>query len=196
MATLTIPLFPLHSVLFPGGPLVLRIFEPRYLDMVSCCLKDESGFGVVLIREGREVGEAPQVYEVGTFGHISYWEQRKDGLLGITVTGERRFRILQTAVQPNQLMTAEVELLSTLPARPLPKQHTPLASLLQRILDELAHPYITLERHYDDAEWVGGRLAELLPLDLALKQRLLQEDDPLLRLARLKAILDGQEGRR
>lgn len=193
MATLTIPLFPLHSVLFPGGPLVLRIFEPRYLDMVSRCLKDESGFGVVLIREGREVGETPQIYEVGTFGHISYWEQRKDGLLGITVTGERRFRILQTAVQPNQLMTAEVELLPALPARLLPKQHTSLASLLQRILGELEHPYTTLERHYDDAEWVGGRLAELLPLDLVQKQRLLQEEDPLLRLERLAAILAGQQ---
>jgi len=192
MATLTIPLFPLHSVLFPGGPLALRIFESRYLDMVSHCLKEESGFGVVLIREGREVGEAPLVYEIGTLGRISDWEQRKDGLLGITVTGEQRFRILETAVQPNQLMTAEVALLPTPPARELPKQYATLASLLQRILDELHHPYAALERHYDDAEWVGGRLAELLPLDLAQKQRLLQEDDPLVRLERLGAILAGQ----
>jgi len=192
VGTRTIPLFPLHSVLFPGGPLALRIFESRYLDMVSRCLRDEDGFGVVLIREGREVGEVPQVYNVGTFGCISYWEQRKDGLLGITVTGEQRFRILDTAVQPDQLMVAEVELLPTISARPLPKQHQPLAKMLQRILDELPHPYLTIERHYEDTEWVGGRLAELLPFELTLKQRLLQEADPLVRLELLKEILDGQ----
>jgi len=192
MTRRTIPLFPLHSVLFPGGPLALRIFEPRYLDMVSRCLRDEDGFGVVLIRDGREVGEVPEVYEVGTFGCISFWEQRKDGLLGITVTGEHRFRILQTEVQPDQLLMAEVERLPATPAQPLPKQHQPLAQLLQRILDELPHPYLTLERRYEDAEWVGGRLAELLPFDLVLKQRLLQEADTLLRLELLKQILDAQ----
>lgn len=192
MATRTIPLFPLHSVLFPGGPLALRIFESRYLDMVSRCLRDEDGFGVVLIRDGREVGEVPEVYGVGTFGYISDWEQRKDGLLGITVTGERRFRILNTTVRPDRLMMAEVEMLPAQETRPLPKQHAPLAKMLQRMLDELPHPYLTLERRYEDAEWVGGRLAELLPFDLVLKQRLLQEADPLVRLELLKEILDGQ----
>jgi len=192
MTTQSIPLFPLHSVLFPGGPLALRIFESRYLDMVSRCLRDESGFGVVLIREGREVGEVPQFYEVGTYGYIRYWAQRKDGLLGITVTGERRFRILETSVQPDRLIIAEVDMLPSAPAQPLPKQYAPLAKQLQRILDELSHPYLTLERHYEDAEWVGGRLAEVLPLELVLKQRLLQEEDPLVRLEQLKEILEGQ----
>lgn len=193
MGALTIPLFPLHSVLFPGGPLALRVFETRYLDMVSRCLREDSGFGVVLIREGREVGDAPQVYNIGTLGRISFWEQRKDGLLGITVIGEQRFRILETTVQPSLLMTAEVELLPSASARPLPKAHVPLASLLQRILDELEHPYINLERRYDDAEWVGARLVELLPLDLAQKQRLLQEDDPLSRLEKLEALLASKK---
>lgn len=192
MATRTIPLFPLHSVLFPGGPLALRIFESRYLDMVSRCLRDEDGFGVVLIRDGREVGEVPEVYEVGTFGCISDWEQRKDGLLGITMMGEQRFRIQETTVRPDQLMMAEVEMLPAVETRPLPKQYASLAKLLQRMLDELPHPYLTLERRYEDAEWVGGRLAELLPFDLVLKQRLLQEGDPLVRLEQLKEILDGQ----
>lgn len=189
MARLSIPLFPLHSVLFPGGPLVLRVFESRYLDMVSHCLREGSGFGVVLIREGQEVGEAPQIYDIGTVGRITDWEQRKDGLLGITVTGGARFRILETAVQPNKLMTGEVELLSMAPKRELPRTYAPMAALLKRMLDELGHPYATLERHYDDAEWVGGRLVELLPFDLAQKQRLLQEDDPLQRLVRLEGML-------
>jgi Lon protease-like protein len=192
MSTLTIPLFPLNSVLFPGGPLPLRIFEPRYLDMVSRCLKEGSGFGVVLIRDGDEVGEVPQIYDVGTFGRISYWEQRSDGLLGITVTGEQRFRILHSMVQPSRLIEAEVTLLPLSPPQPLPKRHAALATLLQRILDEMEPPHLILERDYANADWVSGRLVELLPLDPAIKQRLLQEDDPLRRLDRLAEVLGSQ----
>lgn len=191
MTRKTIPIFPLHSVLFPGGPLALRIFEARYLDMVSRCLRDESGFGVVLIREGKEVGEAADVFDIGTLGQISYWEQRKDGLLGITVTGEQRFRILQSEVQDNQLRIAEVELLPNTGFMPLPDEYHHMVTLLNKILDELGHPYITLTRQYDDAGWVGARLAELLPLELEHKQRLLQMDDPLQRLERISELLAG-----
>jgi len=191
MTRKTIPIFPLHSVLFPGGPLALRIFEARYLDMVSRCLRDESGFGVVLIRGGKEVGKAADVFDVGTLGQISYWEQRKDGLLGITVTGEQRFRILESEVQANQLRIAEVELLPNTGTMPLPEAYQHLATLLARILDELGHPYITLTRQYDDAEWVGARLAELLPLELEQKQRLLQLDDTLQRLERISELVAG-----
>lgn len=187
-----IPIFPLHSVLFPGGPLALRIFEARYLDMVSRCLRDESGFGVALIREGHEVGEAAEVYEVGTLGRISYWEQRQDGLLGITLTGEQRFRIIDSEVTGNQLRIAEVELLENLGTVALPEKYQHLASLLERILGELGHPYLTMTRDYQNAEWVGARLSELLPLELVQKQRLLQEEDPLRRLARLEESLKGQ----
>jgi Lon protease-like protein len=191
MTRKTIPIFPLHSVLFPGGPLALRIFEARYLDMVSRCLRDESGFGVVLIREGKEVGKAADVFDIGTLGQISYWEQRKDGLLGITVTGEQRFRILESEVQANQLRIAEVELLPNTGPAPLPEAYQHLATLLERILDELGHPYITLTRQYGDAEWVGARLAELLPLELEQKQRLLQMDDSLQRLERISELVAG-----
>jgi uncharacterized protein len=188
----TLPIFPLHSVLLPGGPLALRIFEPRYLDMVSRCLRDESGFGVALIRDGEEVGPAAEVYGVGTLVGISYWEQRKDGLLGITVRGERRFRIHDTTVQNNQLRFAEVELLSEEEALPLPGEYRHMATMLQRILDNLSHPYITLPRNYDDATWVTGRLIELLPLELALKQRLLQIDGPMQRLEMLSGLLAAE----
>ncbi|MCW8828972.1 MAG: LON peptidase substrate-binding domain-containing protein [Gammaproteobacteria bacterium] len=192
----TIPIFPLHSVLFPGGPLALRIFEARYLDMVSRCLREESGFGVALIREGHEVGQAAEVYEVGTLGRISYWEQRKDGLLGITLKGERRFRILDSEVAENQLLVAEVELLPNPPAVPLPEKYQHLAGLLGRMLTELDQPYSSLVRELDNAEWVGARLAELLPLELVQKQRLLLEEDPLRRLERLEDHLAGQLGLR
>ncbi len=189
MNTLNIPLFPLHTVLFPGGPLALRIFEPRYLDMVSRCLRQESGFGVVLIRNGSEVGTVPEVYDVGTLGHISYWEQRGDGLLGVTFTGEQRFRILKQAIEPDQLMIAEVELLPNEPFIAVPPTYQELVDMLLRILGEMGHPYVTMPKAYDDSAWVGARLVELLPLELEQKQRLLQLNDPLERLVKLQALI-------
>jgi uncharacterized protein len=194
MSRRSMPIFPLHSVLLPGGPMALRIFEPRYLDMVSRCLRDESGFGVALIREGQEVGPAAEVYGVGTLVGISYWEQRKDGLLGITVRGEQRFKILDSEVQENQLRIAEVELLPEEEELPLPGEYRHMVLMLQRILDDLSHPYITLPRRYDDAAWVAGRLIELLPLELALKQRLLQMDGPLQRLEMISGLLISDSG--
>ncbi len=189
MSRLTIPIFPLHSVLFPGGPLALRIFEPRYLDMVSRCLKEDSGFGVCLIKEGSEVGAVAEVYNVGTLGRITYWHQRTDGLLGVTVCGEQRFRILERRVEPDQLLVAEVELLSNDPPQEIPKIYNGLVVMLRGIIDELDHPYIKMPRHYDDAGWVSARLVELLPLQQSQKQRLLQEYDPLRRLEVLQALM-------
>ncbi len=193
MSRLTIPLFPLHTVLFPGGVLPLRIFEPRYLDMVSECMRRDSGFGVCLIREGREVGEAALTYDVGTLVSISYFDRRPDGLLGITADGKARFRILSSEVLPNQLIRAEVELLAVEAPTPLPAEAWPLQELLRNILDQLDFPYAKLERRFDDACWVGARLAELLPFKLTAKQYLLQMDDPLERLERLRAMLDSND---
>src|SRR3569623_49234 len=115
---LHLPLFPLNSVLFPGGVLPLRIFEPRYMEMVSVCMKEQSGFGVSLILSGKEVGEAATTYEVGTLVNIIDWDQRDDGLLGITVQGQQRFRIHATNVRSSQLVMAEVELLDEAAALP------------------------------------------------------------------------------
>ncbi len=173
-----IPLFPLHTVLFPGGPLALRIFEPRYLDMISRCLRDESGFGVALIRQGREVGEAAQTHDIGTLARITYWESRPDGLLGITIRGERRFRIHSTRVMPDQLVMAEVTYLPEAETEILPPRFAPLAEMLRGIFEELDHPYVTLPRRYEDAAWIAGRLAEILPLPRSRKQQLLESGDP------------------
>ncbi|WP_455218077.1 LON peptidase substrate-binding domain-containing protein, partial [Kaarinaea lacus] len=98
MSTLTIPIFPLHAVLFPGGTLPLRIFEPRYLEMVSTCMKENKGFGVCLIREGSEVGKAANTYDTGTLSEICYFNQQSDGLLGITAKGVQRFKIVSSEV--------------------------------------------------------------------------------------------------
>lgn len=189
----TIPLFPLNTVLFPGGVLPLRIFEPRYLDMVSNCLRTETGIGVILIKEGSEVGNAARPHEIGTMASICYWNKRKDGLLGVTLRGEKRFRVMSQTVEPSQLIVAEVELLPDETATPVIDEYRHLVDLLQQIINQLEPPYTTMPTHYGDAGWVSARLVELLPLQLSKKQLLLQMDDPLERLAELSASLQEKK---
>jgi len=193
MSTITIPLFPLHAVLFPGGTLPLRIFEPRYLDMISSCMKRDQGFGVCLIRDGSEVGNAADTYEVGTLSDICYFNQQADGLLGITAHGQQRFKIHSQEVQANQLTLAEVTLLENEQTCALPKQFSRATETLQRLLEQLGYPFIKMEKKYDDASWVSSRLAELLPIRLEQKQYFLQLDDPLQRLERLTALMDEMD---
>lgn len=187
-----LPLFPLHSVLFPGGLLPLRIFETRYLDMVRDCLRNDTGFAVCAIESGQEVGPAPNIHRLGTLARIADWNQRDDGLLGIVARGEQRLRILDYAVAGNGLLVGEVELLDAEePVRPLPGDYGRLRDLLQRMLEQLGGPYGALVTAYDDAGWVGARLSELLPLPSARKQQLFEMDDPLRRLDELLAFLGG-----
>ncbi len=173
---MTIPLFPLNAVLFPGGVLPLRIFEPRYLDMVSDCMKTDGKIGVVLIASGEEAGQAAQVHDVGTLAHISYWHKRSDGMLGITLTGEQRFQILSTTVHSNQLTVADITLLDA-PAIAPTAVNAQLVALLKQIMARLEPPYTTMTMHYDDANWVTARLVELLPLSLHDKQQMLLMSD-------------------
>ncbi len=187
--TLDIPLFPLHTVLFPGGALPLRVFEPRYLDMISGCLKNETSFGICLISEGKETGKAAESFEYGTLASISYWQQLPDGLLGVTVRGEQRFQILSHDVGKNQLTTAKVELIENEPVVKLPARFNVLTGMVKEMLEEMGHPYTTLPKHYDQASWLGYRLAELLPISLVQRQYFLQLNDPIERLERLSAIL-------
>lgn len=168
-----IPLFPLDAVLFPGGALPLRIFEPRYLDMVSDCMKSESGIGVILIEDGHEAGAAAKVHEFGTISYISYWHKRNDGMLGITLTGKQRFRVLSTEVKSNQLTVAEVELLPNIEQSKKEHNAEQLIKLLKKIIAQLEPPYTTMTKFYDDLDWVSARLIELLPLKLKDKQKML-----------------------
>jgi len=179
-------LFPLNTVLFPGGLLPLKIFEARYLDLISDCMKNNREFGVCLIRKGHEVGEAAEVHSIGTCVSIVDWDQRRDGLLGVLVHGDRRFRILETRVLPSGLMMAEVEYLEREQQSVLPEEFRSLSDMLKRIMTELGAPYDRLAIHYDLAGEVVARLAELLPLELSIKQQLLEMDDPLSRLFALR----------
>lgn len=192
MSELRIPLFPLSAILFPGGVLPLRVFEPRYLDMISASMKNTSPFGVALILEGSETGPAT-TYDVGTLVNIDYFHQREDGLLGVTVRGERRFRIKNREVQPDQLILATVEMLPPETSAQLPTQFRTLAEMLGGIIRQMGQPFVRLVPQYDDAGWVGSRLTELLPIGPQQKQYFLQLDDPVQRLERLEELLKTLE---
>ena len=176
-----IALFPLNMVLFPGGPLPLRIFETRYVDMVRRCMREGASFGVVLIREGREVGPA-ETFDVGTLADIVDFHQLSDGLLGLSCVGRQRFRIRSRHIQADGLNLAEVDRLQPETAVPVPARHSRLAELLKNVLPQLGEVYEGIEMRPDDAAWVGYRLAEILPIPLADKQRVLELDDPIQRL--------------
>ncbi len=191
----TLPLFPLNTVLFPGGPLRLRIFEPRYLDMVSRCLREESGFGVALIVAGREAGGPAQTVEIGTLARIVDFEQLDDGLLGITARGERRFRIVHSHQESDGLHVCQVEWRDEEPRAEVPPQNAVLAELLQRALEQIGEAYGEFTPAYEDATWVGMRLAELLPLVAIERQQMLELNDGPERLQWLQSRLNILETR-
>ncbi len=187
MALTDIPLFPLSSVLFPGAPLNLRIFELRYLDLVRECSRNASGFGVCLILDGAEVGEPALPAAVGTLARITDFFTLPDGLLGISAEGGERFQVNATRVRDNGLMQGEVRFWPPEPVVEVPPEHGLLATILERLLDQIGTAYAKVDRAcFDDASWVGFRLGELLPLEQSEKQHLLQLTDPLRRLAQLQ----------
>lgn len=186
---ITIPLFPLNTVLFPEGVLQLRIFEPRYLDMVTEVMRSDSPFGVCLISRGQEVGEPAHCHDIGTLARIRDWDQSDSGLLRITVQGGNRFHIRARRVRPNQLLEGEVELLDENGDEELPVEYQLISDLLRQIGDRFKLPHLAAEEKYLDAGWVGCRLAEVLPLALPDKQQLLETDDPVQRLRQLQRML-------
>jgi len=182
-----IPLFPLSAVLFPGGPLNLRIFERRYLDLVRDCSRSGSGFGVCLILEGREVGEPALPAAIGTLARITDFCTLPDGLLGISAEGGERFQVASTRVRSDGLVHGEVRFWPEEPEIPIPPEHGLLATILERLVEQIGGALAKVERaRFDDASWVGFRLAELLPLAQPEKQLLLQMTDPLQRLEQLQ----------
>src|SRR5262245_37368617 len=185
-----IPLFPLDTVLFPGGSLPLRIFETRYIDLVKSCLRNDTGFGVVLILAGKEAGGPAQTCDVGTYARIIDFSQQPDGLLGIHALGERRFRIVERRQARDGLNLAQVEWLPPERDIALPAEYAELLPALDTALDRMGEPHSTRERRPKDAGWVSGRLAEILPVPVLHKQHCLVLDDPMERLRYLRPMFE------
>jgi Lon protease-like protein len=177
-----IPLFPLKSVLFPGGHLALKVFEKRYLDMSADCLKNETPFGICLILKGEEVGAPAEPYSVGTLAHVTSWDMEQLGILQLGVRGGRRFRILERHAEADGLQRARVRLLPEPDAMPVPEAQAALLPILRKIADDLGPEKMPLPHGWNDAAWVGYRLTEVMPVQLLAKQKLLELDDAVSRL--------------
>jgi len=182
----TLGLFPLHSVLLPGATLSLRVFEPRYLDLVRECSRDSRGFGVCLILIGDETGLPATPAKFGTQARIEDFATGSDGLLHLRIRGGRRFRVTGTHVRDNGLLLGDVEWCEHDVDDELRPEHATLGLVLQQIAEQAGGELARAPpARFDEASWVGWRLAELLPLHESQRQALLQLDDPHVRLDRL-----------
>lgn len=180
-------IFPLGSVLFPGGTLPLRIFEQRYIEMTKVCIRDNRPFGVCLIKEGNEVGVPAVPETVGCLATIEHWDMPQLGLFELRARGGERFRLLESRVAANGLISASIE---RIPAD-TPAAHVDSAcrEVLKLIINRVGAAHFPQPVALDDASWVGCRLAEVLPLDSRVKQTLLEVADAGARLDQLREIL-------
>lgn len=187
---LDLPLFPLSNVLFPGGHLQLRIFEPRYMDLVRECARTGRAFGVCMILEGREAGQPAIPAAVGTLATITDFHTREDGLLGIVAEGGQRFRVTRTRIRSDGQVRGDIVTWQDEASIELPPEFGLLATILERLSEQMTPPWRNdVAARADDASWVGFRLSELLPLDPHECQHMLELNDPLQRLAELRDIL-------
>lgn len=171
-------LFPLHTVLFPGSILPLQIFEQRYLTLIKDCMKQQTGFVAVLISDGKEVGNTPQIYCTGCYVEIIDWESLPNGLLGISIQAKHRVRLSNSTVRDDGLLLAEASAFESTLDRKLamPKVFAPLTDTLKQLLE---HPFA--QRYKDDVDFqntadVCYRLGELLPISNKQKQLLLESE--------------------
>lgn len=194
-----IPLFPLQSVLFPGGRLPLRIFEQRYMEMATVALKESAPFGICLIARGEEVarpGRKPaQPHAVGTLAHIADWDMQQLGVLNIIAQGGERFRLLRHWAEDSGLLRGEIELIVEPAVLPVPGAYARLVPLLRAIVGEMAAdaPHAPAAPHrFFDAGWLGMRYAEVLPIPIAARQKLLELEDSIDRLEIIYRYLEGK----
>lgn len=191
--TTWLPLFPLHTVLFPGGVLPLRVFETRYIDMVRDRMKQDAPFGVVHIRSGQEVGQAAEPDDIGCLGYIRQWDMQDLGMLLLRVEGGERFRILQTRVLTDQRLEGRIEMIEPDPAVAVSEIHLRCATTLKIVMEDInlkgrsehgaafVSPFA--EPHQlDNAAWVGNRWCEILPIPIKARQKLLELNDAGVRL--------------
>ena len=192
----SLPIFPLSTVLFPGGLLPLKIFEQRYVEMAKKCLKEGQPFGVCLITQGAEVAtphDAPTEFAgVGTEARIVDFEMPQLGILHVATRGEARFRVLSHTVEVSGLIRGEVTPIAAEPRVAMTEEFAPLANLLELIASRVGPQNFPAERDYGDASWVGYRMAELLPLPLHIKQSMLEVNGADVRLKVLQQFLTQQ----
>ena len=190
----SLPLFPLHAVLLPGAALGLRIFERRYLDMVSDCGRNGYGFGICLILEGEEAGVPAMPAAFGTEALIEDFDTGEDGLLTLQIRGARRFHVARTRVRDNGLAMADVTWREADLDDAVRPEHSLLSTLLQHLLEQVGgeHSKVSNAR-FDDAAWVGWRLAEFLPISESQRLALLQEDDVHARLDQLLQLMPAAD---
>jgi Lon protease-like protein len=191
----TIPLFPLPVVLFPGGYLPLRIFEQRYIDMVRECSATGGRFGVCLVNNAQQAELAANHHRLGSTAEICDFSTLDDGLLGIVALGRERFITQRTRMRDNGLLVGDVELLTEAPGSGIPEQYSVLSLIAQRFMEQVGDQYPSYRPDdLQDSNWVGYRLAELLPLENSERQSLLQLADPLDRLQVLLELLPRFQG--
>lgn len=188
----TLPLFPLNTVVFPGGKLPLRIFEQRYLEMIKQAIANDTPFGLCAIREGAETGSPAEPYDVGTCMRITDWDMPQTGILHIETIALERFVIRSTHTEPSGLLIGTVDDVSVEAAAPIPDDLELPVEILRHIIGEYGDAHFPEPHELDNAAWVGYRLSEVLPLTLSIQQNLLEMNDSVMRLRILTEFLKKQ----
>ena len=193
----SLPLFPLQAVLFPGGLLRMRVFEARYLDLVSRCLRDNAPFGVVCLRQGSEVkrNEAVRFETIGVLARLTDVDAEQAGILKVSCVGSQRFELQSPRQQDDGLWLADVQCHDDDVEVPPPVDLAPTVVALSNAIESLRtqdqYPFVQPHR-LDDAGWVANRWCEILPISLAAKQKLMTLDEPALRLKLVDDFLRGK----
>ena len=188
-----VPLFPLKTVLFPGGRLPLKVFEIRYIDMVRECMKHDAPFGVALIKSGQEVGAPAEPETIGCLAHISQWDMTSPGVMKLRIEGSERFRIIETRVLTDNRLEARVHMLAADSEIEISTMHVECAKSLKLVIDDIeakgeAGPGTAFDSPFarpirlDSAGWVANRWCEILPIPLKARQKLMELDDAHSRL--------------
>ena len=189
----TVPIFPLQTVLYPGGLLPLRIFEVRYMDMARACLRESSPFGICLIKEGHEVGTPAVPENVGCLARIGAVDMEELGILKVTAEGLERFRLVSSEVNKQGLIMGEIEKHEPEASASEAAGFPECAEFLRKVVAGIGPERFAEPFRFDDASWVGFRLAEILPLRSDVKQKLLELTDASLRVAILHRFLRQQK---
>ncbi len=197
-----IALFPLKSVLFPGGRLPLQIFEQRYINLIRHAMKTDTGFGICLLKDGDEVarqGVRQEVHRVGTYARVVDWDQLPNGLLGVTVEGRHKFVVQECWTEQDQLLMGSVDYCGVdyVGEEPLAVavEHEVLVGLLEQLVSHPAISQLGMTIDYQDLRQLSWRLSELIPLSLERKQALLELQNTYERIREIEKIIDGMIGK-